>query len=49
MIEEVEKEEYAVNDLYVHSSKFKIDPYRIKLLKEWVKSGSNTEKSPRYK
>lgn len=49
LIEEVEKEEMPLTIYTFTHPNSKLDPYRIKLLKEWVKSGSSTEKSPRYK
>ena len=49
MIEEVEKEEMPLTMYTFTHPNSKLDPNRIKLLKEWVKSGSSKEKSPRYK
>jgi len=49
MIEEVEKEEMPLTMYTFTHPNSKLDIYRIKLLKEWVKSGSSKEKSPRYK
>ena len=49
MIEEVEKEEMPLTIYTFTHPNSKLDSNRIKLLKQWVKSGSSTEKSPRYK
>ena len=49
MIEEVEKENMPLTIYTFTHPNSKLDSNRIKLLKQWVKSGSSTEKSPRYK
>ena len=49
IVEVVEKEEMPLTIYTFTHPNSKLDPYRTKLLKEWVKSGSNTEKLPRYK
>ena len=49
MIEEVEKENMPLTIYTFTHPNSKLDSNRFKLLKQWVKSGSSTEKSPRYK
>jgi hypothetical protein len=49
MIEEVEKENMPLTIYTFTHPNSKLDSNRIKLLKQWVKSGSSTEKSLRYK
>jgi len=49
MIEEVEKEEMPLTMYTFTHPNSKLDPYRIKLLKDWVKPSESLEKSLRYK
>ena len=49
IVEVVEKEEMPLTIYTFTHPNSKLDSNRIKLLKQWVKSGSSTEKSPRYK
>jgi len=48
MIEEIEKEEMPLTSYTFTHPNAKLDPYRINLLKDWVSSRSNKEKSLRY-
>lgn len=48
IIEEVEKEEMPLTIYTFTHPNAKLDPYRIGLLKEWVKPGSSSGKSLRY-
>jgi len=45
VIEEIEKEEMPLTTYTFTHPNAKLDPYRISILKDWVKPGSNLEKS----
>lgn len=48
MIEEVEKEDMPLTSYTFTHPNAKLDPYRINLLKDWVKPGSSMQESLRY-
>ena len=48
IIEEVEKENMPITAYTFTHPNAKLDPYRINLLKDWVKPGSSYDKSLRY-
>ena len=48
IIEEVEKEDMPLTAYTFTHPNAKLDPYRINLLKDWVKPGSSYDKSLRY-
>jgi len=48
IIEEVEKEDMPITAYTFTHPNAKLDPYRINLLKDWVKPGSSYDKSLRY-
>jgi len=48
IIEEVEKEDMPLTSYTFTHPNAKLDPYRINLLKDWVKPGSSMQESLRY-
>ncbi len=49
IVEEIEKEEMPLTMYTFTHPNAKLDPYRINLIKDWVKPGSSYERSPGYK